>query len=188
MKRFTLTVTMLALGTMVCSTKANAASLFKTTQVNTESTHLTNNTIAQASGWKKFSSPDGKFSVLVPSGEISKETSNEDSVSQTLYSLINQQSAFIFGYQEFSTDISLIDTQKLFDVYVKEFLGTDNKLVSQQNISMGKYSGREIQYQDKATGSPAKLRLFLVGRKIYILVAFNTQGGDTEKFFNSFEL
>lgn len=75
MKRFTLTVAMLALGAIVCSPKVNAASLVNEIPVKAEYTSQlakinTNNTVLATSQWKQFSSDEGKFSVLMPDIKI----------------------------------------------------------------------------------------------------------------------
>jgi hypothetical protein len=79
MKRFTLTVAMVALEAIVCSPKVNAASVVNEISLKPESTFQlakvnTNNTVSAVSQWKQFSSDEGKFSVLMPDVKIVDKT------------------------------------------------------------------------------------------------------------------
>lgn len=191
MKRLTLTVAMLALGATVCSPKANAASLVNEIPVKAESTFQlakinTNSTVLATSEWKQFSSAEGKFSIMMPDVQIVDKTEDKPEFLLKMYVATNEQSAFIAGYEEFHVDVSQLSDRTFLDAFVEAFLGGDKKLVSQQEISLGEFTGREIEYQEQ--GYTAKIRLYRVGQRLYILGAINPQAGDTEKFFDSFTL
>ncbi|MEO1378189.1 MAG: hypothetical protein AAFW70_28735, partial [Cyanobacteria bacterium J06635_10] len=69
-----------------------------------------------------------------------------------------------------------------------DLLGTDIKLLERQNITLGKYPGIEVEYQNENEEITAKSRLFLVGQRLYILDISNSKAGDAKQFFNSFKL
>ena len=152
------------------------------TQVNTEPD------LAATSEWKEFYSVRGNFSVFVPDTSVINFTSKSEDYSITVYYADTKQSSYIIGYVDYQMDLSQSSLRQIYDKFLKEFLGTDVKLLNQQNITLNKYSGIEIEYQSKNQEKIAKSRFFLVGQRLYFLDISNYKAGDATQFFNSFQL
>ncbi|MGF1989342.1 MAG: hypothetical protein RMY62_015915 [Nostoc sp. ZfuVER08] len=70
-------------------------------------------------------------------------------------------------------------------------LQDEKKLLSQENINLGAYPGREIKLWDEKEGIFLTGRVFIVNQRLYILLIGsekNPQTSDVAKFFDSFEL
>jgi hypothetical protein len=65
------------------------------------------------------------------------------------------------------------------------------KLLSQENINLGAYPGRELKLWDEKEGIFLTGRVFIVNQRLYMLLVGspkNPQVSDVRKFFDSFEL
>ena len=141
---------------------------------------------AATPAWKKFSSREGEFSVLIPNEEIININSNHRLYRVRTHSVNHQQSQYMVAYVDFKVDISTLSPNQLFDSFLQGFLSKDTKLLRQSNINLNKYSGREFKFtKGKIIG---KGRLFIVNQRVYILLVSNSPSGDTKKFFDSFQL
>ncbi|OKH45773.1 hypothetical protein NIES2101_26010 [Calothrix sp. HK-06] len=74
---------------------------------------------------------------------------------------------------------------------VQGMLEDGKKLLSQQNLTLGAYPGREIKLWDEKEGMTLTGRVFIVNQRMYMLLVGgneNPQVSDTKNFFNSFRL
>ncbi|MEM9925695.1 MAG: hypothetical protein AAF915_18430 [Cyanobacteria bacterium P01_D01_bin.50] len=198
MKRLSVNVAMLGLGMMVYTPKVDAKMAFSakqlfTTQAQAEFSSLltqvnTDNSILATSGWKEFYSNEGKFSIFVPDTSVTNLNSKGEDYSINIYYADTKKSSYIVGYVDYSMDLSNLSLSEVYDKFLKEFLGTEIKLLDRQNITLGKYPGIEVEYQNENEEITAKSRLFLVGKRLYILDISNSKAGDAKQFFNSFKL
>ena len=152
------------------------------TQVNTE------NSVVATSGWKEFYSDEGKFSVFVPDTSLINLTSQSKDYSINIYYADTKKSSYIVGFVDYNIDLSKFAPNEIYQKFLKEFLGNDVKLLNQENITLDKYKGIEVEYNNENQEIIARTRLFLVGQRLYILDISNSKAGDAKQFFNSFQL
>ncbi len=152
--------------------------------------------IAAASEWKRFSPDEGKSSILMPGEEISDMTPDKSEMhegveSTKMYLSIHETDVFMVSYADFNNDVTQIPSSQLLDFAVQGMLEDGTKLLSQENINLGAYSGREIKLWDEKEGIFLTGRVFIVNQRLYMLLVGsdkNPQTSDVTKFFDSFEL
>ncbi|MCC5616738.1 hypothetical protein LC605_16990 [Nostoc sp. CHAB 5836] len=154
------------------------------------------NTEGIASEWKEFSPDEGKSSILMPNGDISdmtpdKSEMDENVESVKMYLSIDGTDVYMVSYADFNNDVTQIPSSELLDSALQGMLEDGKKLLSQQNITLGAYPGREIKLWDEKEGIFMTGRVFIVNQRLYILFVGsdkNPQVSDVRKFFDSFEL
>ncbi len=152
--------------------------------------------IAATSEWKKFSPDEGKFSILIPGEEISDITPDksemDDGVESTkMYLITHETNVFMVSYADLNNDVNQIPSSELLDSAVKGMLEDGTKLLSQENINLGAYPGRELKLWDEKERIFLTGRVFIVNQRLYMLLVGspkNPQVSDVRKFFDSFEL
>ncbi|MDZ7960643.1 MAG: hypothetical protein RMY34_22635 [Aulosira sp. DedQUE10] len=90
-----------------------------------------------------------------------------------------------------SESISVLPADELLDAFLSGMLQGKSKLLSQTNIQLGQYQGKEVNLRDEEQGMTYNTRVFLVDQKIYFLMVGSNQTpqiSDTQKFFDSFKL
>jgi hypothetical protein len=152
--------------------------------------------IAAASEWKEFSPDQGKSSILMPNEDISdmtpdKSEMHENVESVKMYLSVHGTDVYMISYADFKSDVTQLPSSELLDSAVEGMLEDGKKLVSQKNITLGAYSGREVQFWDETAGMTLTGRVFIVKQRLYMLLVGgekNPQASDISKFFNSFQL
>ncbi len=193
MNQLALNVVMLGLG-VITYTPIDATIAFSPKQLLTQIQAEVNPDISATatSGWKEFYSSQGNFSIFVPDTSVTNLNSQSKDYSINIYYADTKKSSYIVGYVDYKTDLSKLPLSEIYDNFLKEFLGREAKLLKEQNIQLGKYPGIEVEYQNKNQSENqiiiANIRLFLVGKRLYILDVSNSQAGDATHFFNSFKL
>ena len=191
-----ISVVMLGLGVMITSTsrynppmafssqQSTAEGEVKTlfTQVNTD------NSVVATSGWKQFYSDEGNFSIFLPSKTVTNLNSKSEDYSINIYYADTKKSSYIVGYVDYNNDLTDLSLDNIYNNFLKDFLGNDIKLLEQQDVTLSKYRGIEVEYQNGDQKIAAKSRLFLVGKRLYLLDISNYKAGDAKQFFNSFQL
>ncbi len=154
------------------------------------------NIIAAAPEWKQFLSDEGKFSILMPDKEILDMTPSKESILPGIQTIklnatMKDNSVFLAGYADFDINLNQFPSNEILDSFLQGMLEGKTNLLSQKNIQLGQYQGKEVKIQDETKGITYNSRVFLVGQRIYILMVGGTktpQTSDTQKFFNSFQL
>ncbi|BAY25042.1 hypothetical protein NIES2100_48420 [Calothrix sp. NIES-2100] len=152
--------------------------------------------IAAASQWKEFSPDEGKSSILMPNGDISEMTPDKSEMhegieSTKMYLSIHATDVYMVSYADFKNDVTQIPASELLNFALQGMLEDGKKLLSQQNINLGAYPGKEIQMWDEKEGMTLTGRIFIVNQRMYILLVGsdkNPQVSDIRKFFDSFQL
>ncbi|WP_414621359.1 hypothetical protein [Calothrix sp. CCY 0018] len=196
MNKLSLNVVMLGLGVMAYAPKVNAANAFSLPQLFTTPAEFVSlftqanvdNSVVATSGWKQFYSDEGNFSIFVPSKSITNLNSKSEDYSINIYHTDTKKSSYIVGYVDYHNDLSNLTVGEVYQKFLNEFLGADVKFINQQDITLGKYPGIEVEYKNDDQKAVAKSRLFLVGQRLYILDISNYKAGDANQFFNSFRL
>lgn len=191
-----ISVVMLGLGVMITSTSGfNTAITFSSQQIavkrkiKTLFTQVdTDNSFVATSGWKQFYSDEGNFSIFLPSKSVTNLNSESEDYSINIYHADTKKSSYIFGYIDYNSDLTNVSLDKIYDDFLKDFLGSDIRLLNQQNVTLAKYRGIEVEYQNGEEKTVAKSRLFLVKQRLYLLDISNYKAGDANQFFSSFRL
>lgn len=191
-----ISVAMLGLGVIITSTsRFNTAITFSSQQITAkEKTKTlftqvnTDNSFVATSGWKQFYSDEGNFSIFIPSKSVTNLNSESEDYSINIYHTDTKKSSYIVGYIDYNSDLTNLSLDKVYNDFLKDFLGNDIKLLSQQDVTLAKYPGIEVEYQNSEEIIVAKSRLFLVGQRLYLLDVSNYKAGDAKQFFGSFRL
>jgi hypothetical protein len=143
-----------------------------------------------AQDWTKFSSAEGRFSILMPAkataGTSDAETGSIK-VTAHHFTALSQQIDVMCGYYDFPSTRS--DPEKVFDATregsIRNVHGT---LLSEKKIAKDGYLGRRF----RSTGIGNVFldeEMFLVGQRFYLIsitTATKTPNADIEKVFQSF--
>lgn len=160
-------------------------------------------TVAQ-SIWKQFSSQEGGFSVLMPGKPTEvKQTvkAKSGAIEIHMFTVERQQDAvkYVVGYADYPDSyIQILNRNNLVEKALDNGRNTALKnargtLLSEQKISLGSNSGREINY-NKPGNKFVKHRIYLVNKRLYQVSVETTK--EKQKyltksmtgFFNSFVL
>jgi hypothetical protein len=151
------------------------------------------------SGWTKYTSKKGGFSVLMP-GTPREDTKTVktpyDTFEQTTMQFLDRSKGFAYAidFTELPEDmlkgISVDDFLDIeCDVYVKEGKG---KLLNQKHITLGRLPGREIEEELFGGKAISRTRIFLVeGRVYHVTVVMPRNRADSKtmnRYLDSFRL
>lgn len=152
--------------------------------------------VIPANAWKKFSSPEGKFSIWFPgipkTTNITISVSNTD-ISEPLFFVWFDQTEYAVNYGDWRGKRGKLEPEQVFDLYQKGVAADVGKVVYQRDTEFENYPGREFEYV--VTGKvnySGRVRLVLVGDRLYQMVVIflpvNPHPADQKIFFNSFRL
>src|ERR1044072_8826935 len=148
---------------------------------------------ADNGGWVKFTSPNGRFSVLMP--EIPPEkTETTDSANGPytthLFVVRDTTSVYLIGWVDYDPSFNFNRQAELEanrDNFVK---GIKAALLSSKATTIDGYNA--VEFTAETTDRIFKSRVFLVGRRPYQIVIGSPKGMDdtalVERFFNSFKI
>ena len=143
--------------------------------------------------WKNFSSSKGKFAILMP-GTPTEETEKdkEDGTVYNSFKVEGEESLYFVQYSEIPeiAGASSAEVKKILDDTPSQFVkGADAKLLRQRNISLSGYSGREFEFSFASNKEiRGKGLVYLVEKRLYIVVAVTPQQANAQKFIDSFRL
>jgi len=147
------------------------------------------------SEWKKFTSKEGRFKVLMPATPKPRQHETESDFGKgTLIMAVAEHAGGMFsaGFCDFPEEIKKVPVDRVLDSSrdgcVANLAG---KLVSDKKIKLGDHPGRDIQVEIDGKHI-FRARVYLVGPRLYQVVVFGPKqlatSKDAEKFLNSFEL
>ena len=145
---------------------------------------------AQTVEWKKFSSPEGRFNVLMPGRPLREEESKETlrgKVVMHFFTVGSEKGVFVVAY----ADYAMSDAKRELDANRDSFLkGMKATLIAESDIKLQENPGREIKAaRDNLS---IRSRIYLVGGRYYQIVAVTPAtlpaNLEAERFLNSFEL
>ena len=145
------------------------------------------------SGWVKFTSPEGHFSVLmpeIPQDKAETVDSTHGPYTTHLFIVKDTTSVYLIGWVDYDPSFNFNRQAELEanrDNFVK---GISATLINTRPAVVDGYSGLEFTAE---TGDRVfKSRVFLVGRRPYQLVIGSPKGFDdtaiTDRFFSSFKV
>ena len=146
-----------------------------------------------ASGWVKFSSDEGHFSVLVPDSPTEKtETTDSQHGPYTTHLFVAKAgtSVYLIGYVDYDPSFNFNRQAELEanrDNFVK---GIEARLISTRPTIIDGYSA--IEFTAETADRVFKSRVFMVGRRPYQIVIGSPKDMDdsvnVKRFFNSFKV
>ena len=124
-------------------------------------------------GMKEFTSAKGKFSVLMPGTPQETELPSPDPQVGKIIAYIVQKpnQTFIVLCMDFKEDVGKMPIDKVLSDFGMAFTKSmpGSKISKETKITLGKYEGR--QWQLEVQGKTVPLRVYLVGQRIYQLLA-----------------
>jgi hypothetical protein len=148
---------------------------------------------ASESRWKKFTSAEGAFSVLMPGkpqAENQLLTLNGMKLEAHAFSVQSQTGAyFAISYVDAPTLPKETAGERMLDAQRQVLTqGDESRMLSAENLIVNGYPVRQYKAIVKGN-SQADEKLFLVRRRLYILLVVHDKGEDEDdvnQFFGSF--
>jgi hypothetical protein len=142
--------------------------------------------------WSRFSSEEGRFSILMPGRPKVQEQPVDTDGGQLINHVFLVQSeaaAFAISYADYPQNNA--DPQKVLDdVRQGAITGIKGTLISGKNITHKGFHGRE--FQASTQGALYTSRIFIVNNRLYQMVVVAPVGklsaADINKFLTSFDL
>jgi len=149
--------------------------------------------------WVKFTSPEGRFSVLLPHEPKFEQVAASDTSGITNYRYSDLENGYGFICEYFDVDSIGSDPEHFLDLTRDGILkGAGATKVGEEKISLSTYPGRELQMAftvNEGTEITARTRIYLVDKRLYSLTFLHVKSMDAttasatgKKFFASFEL
>ena len=144
-------------------------------------------------GWAKFSSDEGRFSVVIPGipeDKVETKPSDHGPYTTHLFILRNQQHVFLIGYVDYDPSFNF-NRQAELEMNRDNFIkGLGATLLTTRSLKIDGYSVLEFTAEN-----PQKVftsRVYMVGRRPYQIVIGSPKGVDDSvninRFFNSFKV
>ena len=150
-------------------------------------------TTVDNSGWVRFASEDGRFSVMMPEKPTDKmETVDSPHGPYTTHLFIvrDTTSVYLIGWVDYDPGFNFNRAAELEanrDNFVK---GINAKLVSTRPTNIDGYTA--IEFTAETDDRIFKSRVYMVGRRPYQIVIGSPKGQDdtanVQRFFNSFKI
>ena len=151
------------------------------------------NSAVDNSGWVRFRSDNGHFSVLMPSipeDKTSTEDTSHGPYTTHLFIVKDTQNVYLIGWVDYDPSFNFNRQAELEanrDNFVKGITAT---LVSTRPTVIDGYS--TIEFTAETVDRVFKSRVFMVGRRPYQIVIGSPKGVDdsvnVNRFFNSFQV
>lgn len=148
--------------------------------------------VTDASGWIKFTSDEGRFSVLVPDSpsEKTETTDSQHGPYTTHLFVVKGQTVYLIGWVDYDPSFNFNREAELEanrDNFVK---GLNATLLSTRSTVVNGYSA--IEFSAEAGDRIFKSRVLMVGRRPYQIVIGSPKGTDDKenvnRFFSSFKV
>ena len=143
----------------------------------------------EAKKWTRFSSPEGRFTVLMP-GQPSLATSSDK--SEHSYSVRTKGADYYIEYYDNSGNPKLSAEQMMDIPRTAVMTGQNVKMLSDRRIDFNGYPGRELKFGVYGGEMIHWVRVYVVGDRTYTMMivapASMEASAEAEKFFSSFEL
>jgi hypothetical protein len=146
-----------------------------------------------ASGWVKFASDNGHFTVLMPDTPTEKVETTDSShgpYTTHLFIVRDTTSVYLIGWVDYDPSFNFNRQAELEanrDNFVK---GINAKLLTNRPTVINGYSG--LEFSAETEDRVFKSRVFLVGRRPYQIVIGSPKDSDdtanVNRFFNSFKV
>ena len=160
---------------------------------NTSTPPATNTPNPNPNAWAKFTSEEGRFSVFMPGtpkDQVQTTPSEFGPYTTRLYRLIQPPHVFLIGYVDYDPSFRFDRQAELAanrDQFVKNLKAT---LVESRNLTIDGYTA--LEFTAEIPERIFKSRVYIVGRRPYLIVLGSPKGVDNSfalnRFFNSFKI
>ena len=147
--------------------------------------------------WAAFASPEGRFEILMP-GEVKQftvEVENEfgPGVLHMNVATTGEGAMLVANWVDYPPDLAADLPEQLLDGSREGALDNlGGKLISEKEIKLGRHSGREILIEVPKQDRLFRVRVYLVGNRLYQTVVFGppkfVKSKEAERYLNSFKL
>ena len=145
--------------------------------------------------WKEFISKDGRFTVLMPGTPKQDMAETESDFGKGVLHLnVAQAGPTMYGanYCDFPAAVKKAPLKQVFDSSRDGAVtNLEGKLVSEKDVKLGEYPGREIRIDVAGGKRLFRVRVFLVDQRLYQVVVFGTKdeatSKESDKFLDSFK-
>jgi hypothetical protein len=148
--------------------------------------------------WQSFSRPEGGFAVQMPPGTVREGVQPMEtelgSIDIHLLGIDLPTRIYAIVYQDFPNAFEEATPEALLNSTLEGVQGNvSRRLQDDRSISLGSYPGIDLYYEG-FDGLNYKQRLYIVNRRMYMLVAATSEAvspsfvEDADRFFNSFQL
>ena len=144
-------------------------------------------------GWTKFTSEEGRFSVLVPGtpeGKVETTPSEHGPYTTHLFILRNPRNVFLIGYVDYDPSFNFNRQAELEmnrDNFVK---GLEATLLTTKLLTIDGYQA--LEFTAETSERVFRSRVYMVGRRPYQLVIGSPKNVDEsaaiDRFFSSFKV
>lgn len=140
--------------------------------------------------WREFSSPEGRFSVLMPGTPAAEtRTPKDQPIELHMFTVDQGSKAFMASYFDLAPSSVLPDAilDGARDGSVMNMQGT---LIKEERITLDGHAGRAFQASARGN-SFVETRMYLVDRRLYMLMVVRQdreEDKDAAKFLSSFKL
>ena len=146
-----------------------------------------------ASDWAKFTSDQGRFSVLmpgVPEDKVETTPSDHGPYTTHLYVLRNQRNVFLIGYVDYDPSFNF-NRQAEMEMNRDNFIkGINATLLTTKSLTIDGY--QVLEFTAEGQQRIFRSRVYMVGRRPYQIVIGYPKGVDEtaniNRFFNSFKV
>jgi hypothetical protein len=155
------------------------------------------NGLQPAADWVKYTSAEGRYSVLVPQQPTLNSQEATASTGETFTQYMAQtsdaDSYYMLSYFDYTPGMAF-SLDKGRDGMVTAVKGT---ILSEQPITLGGHPGRDLKVSATSQNIPLiiRARLYNIGTRVYIIQHMFTKASDTAavaartaRFFDSFKL
>jgi len=154
---------------------------------------------AEDGNWKEYVYPGDDFAISAPAEpSLEKRTihaAGGDSEAHVYAMPAGKNGAFMIVVNSRSDSDRRTDQEVLDEARVGVLREANAMVLVQSNVSLGRYRGAQLELESTEPGGKNKRvsdRFFVVGRKLYQLMALATPGyalpPDTERWLDSFRL
>lgn len=155
--------------------------------------------IQASAEWFKFTSPDGRFSFLMPHEPKFEAGTGAETKEPTNYRYVDMEPGFGLICEYFEVGSAPTDVESFLDATRDGIIrGAGATKVSEEKIILDGYPGREVQLAlsvPAGANMTARTRIYIVGKRLYSLTYVRVNDIDAKlasetaaKFFSSFKV
>jgi hypothetical protein len=140
--------------------------------------------------WKTFTSETGRFSVLLPDLPTEAIVNEPGAYTTHRFTVDSLKSTFIIGWSDYDPSFTFnpaLELELNRENFIKGIRGT---LINNKSLIIDGYES--IEFTAETANKVYRSRVFIVGRRPYLITALTTRGlddtADVKRFFDSFKV
>ena len=152
--------------------------------------------VCGVTNWSSFSPDQGGFSVLMPFPPTARCITNDTAAGPLVLSQFTAEPSRVVAFSvlqnRFPESMSTSNKQRLFEGGLKGALGADGRLLSDAEVKLHGYEGREWKIEQFKGRALITMRVYLVGHQLYQVVCVMPKrqacSRHIQQFLDSFDL